>query len=40
MNKLVEEKQETTSTIAKAGIFWAILALPLLILKKLRKRRY
>lgn len=37
--KLVEEKEESTSTIAKAGIFWAIVALPILFWRKLRKRR-
>ncbi len=37
--RLVEEKEESTSTIAKAGIFWAIVALPILIWRKLRKRR-
>jgi hypothetical protein len=37
--KLVEEKQESSSTIAKAGAFWAIIALPIILWRKLRKRR-
>ncbi len=39
MGKLVTEKQESTGTIAKAGVFWVILAVPLFIWRKLRKRR-
>ena len=38
-DRLVEEKEEDTSTIAKAGVFWAIIALPILLWRKLRKRR-
>lgn len=38
-DKLVEEKQESTGTIAKAGLFWAILAIPLILWRKLRRRR-
>lgn len=37
--RLVEEKEESTSTIAKAGVFWAIIAVPILLWRKLRKRR-
>jgi hypothetical protein len=35
---LVEEKSESGSTLARAGAFWAILALPLLLWRKLRKK--
>lgn len=38
-DRLVEEKEESTSTIAKAGVFWAIVAIPLILWRKLRKRR-
>jgi hypothetical protein len=38
-DKLVEEKQESTQTIAKAGAFWALLAVPIILWRKLRKRR-
>lgn len=37
--KLVEEKKESSSTIAKASAFWAIIALPIILWRKLRKRR-
>lgn len=37
-NRLVEEKQENTGTLAKAGLFWALLAVPLLIWRKIRRR--
>lgn len=37
--RLVEEKEESTGTLAKAGLFWAILAIPLLLWRRLRRRR-
>ena len=38
-DKLVTEKREDKGTLAKAGLFWAILALPLLIWRWARRRR-
>lgn len=38
-DKLVEEKQEDTKTLAKAGVFWVLLTLPILLWRKLRRRR-
>ncbi len=35
---LVEEKAESGSTLARAGVFWAIIALPVLLWRKLRKK--
>ena len=34
----VQEKKETRGTVAKAGAFWAVVALPFLIIRALRKR--
>ncbi|HEY8109132.1 MAG TPA: hypothetical protein VIF43_03930 [Patescibacteria group bacterium] len=39
MGRLVTEKEENKGTVAKAGLFWVILALPLLLLRRLRKHR-
>lgn len=37
--KLVEEKAETRGTIAKFGIFWGLLVLPFVVIKRFRNRR-
>lgn len=39
MNRFVEEKSESAGTLAKAGVFWAIIALPVVVWRWLRKKR-
>jgi len=39
MTKLVSEKRETGGTAAKAGLFWFVLAVPLFLWRRLRRRR-
>lgn len=39
MGKLVQEKRETGGTAAKAGVFWALIAVPIFLLRKLRTRK-
>lgn len=37
-DRLVEEKGEGKDTVAKAGAFWALLAVPLLLWRRRRKQ--
>ena len=37
--KLVIEKEEGKKTVAKAGAFWALLAVPLLLWRRAKKRQ-